>query len=66
MQVAVRIAGKIVVDRQVDTFDIDTTAENVSRDANALVEFLEFLVAFDATGVSVQVMDVIDCIVLKM
>ena len=47
MEVRVSITGKIVVDGQVDTFNIDTTTENVRSDADSLVEFLEFLVSLD-------------------
>jgi len=54
MQVRVRVGGEIVVDCKVDTFDIDTTAEDVSRDADTLVEFLELLVAFDTVGRSAK------------
>lgn len=41
------VGGQIIVDGQVDTFDIDTSAEDVSGDTDSLVEFLEFFVAFD-------------------
>lgn len=47
MEVRVGISGEIVVDGEVDAFDIDTTAEDVSGDADTLVEFLEFLVTTD-------------------
>lgn len=47
VKVGVGISGKIVVDCQVDTLDINTTAENIGGNTNTLVEFLEFLVAFD-------------------
>lgn len=50
MQVGIGIGGKIVVDGQVDTLDIDTTTEDISGDADTLVELLEFLVALDARG----------------
>ena len=50
MQVRVSIAGQIVVDGQVDTLDIDTTAKDVGGDADTLVEFLELLVALDAVA----------------
>ena len=48
MQVRVCIAREIVVYGEVDTLDVNTTAEDVGGDANALVELLEFFVAFDA------------------
>lgn len=47
VEVGVRISGQVVVDSEVDTLDIDTTAEDVGGNANALVELLELLVAFD-------------------
>jgi hypothetical protein len=50
VQVGVGIGGKVVVDGQVDTLDIDTTTEDVSGNANALVELLELLVALDTAS----------------
>lgn len=47
VEVGIGISRQVVVDGQVDTLDIDTTAEDISGNANTLVEFLEFLVAFD-------------------
>ena len=47
MKVAVGIGGEIVVDGQVDTLDIDTSAEDVSGDTDTLVEFFELFVALD-------------------
>ena len=50
VQVGVGISGQVVVDGEVDTLDIDTTAEHVGGNADTLVEFLELLVAFDTAG----------------
>lgn len=47
MQVGIGVSGQVVVDCQVDSLDIDTTSENVSSDADSLVELLELLVALD-------------------
>jgi hypothetical protein len=47
MQVGIRVAREIVVDGEVDTLDVDTTTEDVSGDTDALVKFLELLVALD-------------------
>lgn len=47
VQVGVGIARHIIVDSQVDTFNIDTTTEDISGNADALVELLELLVATD-------------------
>lgn len=47
MQVGAGIAGQIVVDSQVDTLDINTTSEDVSGNADTLLEILELLVAAD-------------------
>jgi len=47
MEVRVGISGKIVIDGQVDTLDIDTTAENISGNTDTLVELFEFLISLD-------------------
>lgn len=47
VKVRVGVGRKIVIDRQVDALDIDTTTEDVGGDADALVEVLELLVAAD-------------------
>lgn len=47
MQVRVCICGKIIVDSNVDLLDIDSSAKNVSGDADSLLEVLELFVAFD-------------------
>jgi hypothetical protein len=47
VEVRVGLGSEIVVDSQVDTFNINTTAENISSYANSLLELLEFLVAAD-------------------
>jgi hypothetical protein len=54
VEVRVGIAGEIVVDGQVDTFDIDTTAEDVSSHTDTLVELLELFVALDTGGTLVD------------
>jgi len=54
VQIRVRIGGEIIVDSKVDTLDIDTTSKNVGSDTDTLVKFLEFLVAADTGGGSVQ------------
>ncbi len=48
MKIRRGISWKIVVDGQVDSLNVDAPAKHVRSDADALVEFLEFLVAFDA------------------
>lgn len=55
VQVGVGVAGQVVIDGQVDALDIDTTAEDVSGDADTLVELLEFLVALDTNELLVSV-----------
>jgi len=47
VKVAVGIGGQVVVDGQVDTLNVDTTAEDVGGDTDALLEVLELLVALD-------------------
>lgn len=47
MEVGVSIGWQVVVDSKVDSFNIDTSTEDVSGDTDSLVELLEFLVTFD-------------------
>ena len=61
MQIAVGIAWQVVVDRQIDTFDINTTAKDVRGDTDAFVKFFEFFVTFDA-GRSCQIDIVLKCL----
>jgi len=49
MEVGISIPRQIVVDCQVDTLDVNATTENVSGNADALVELLELLVSANAT-----------------
>ena len=53
MKVGVGVGGEVVVDGQVDTFDIDAAAKDIGGNADTLVEFFEFFVALDTSrGVS--------------
>jgi hypothetical protein len=47
MKVGVRLVGHIVVDRYVDTLDIDTSTEDISGDTDTRLELLELLVTLD-------------------
>lgn len=47
VKVAVGIGRQVVVDGQVDTLNVDTATEDVGRDTDTLLEFLELLVALD-------------------
>jgi hypothetical protein len=51
VQVRVGIAGKIVVDGQVDSLDINTTTKHVGGDTDTLVELLELFVTFDTVEI---------------
>lgn len=53
MEVGVGIGGEIVVNGEVNALNINTTAEDISSDTDALVELLELLVALDTVGLSV-------------
>lgn len=55
MQVGVGIAWQIVVNGQIDAINIDTAAEYVGSDTDALIELLEFLISLDAIWLSVFV-----------
>ena len=50
VEVRIGIGREIVVDREVDALDVDTTAEDVRGHADALVEVLELLVTTDTVG----------------
>jgi hypothetical protein len=54
VEIAVGIGGEIVVDGEVDAFDVNTTTEDVCGNADTLVEFLELFVALDARVLSVD------------
>lgn len=47
VKIAVGVAGEIVVDGEIDTFDIDTTTEDICSNTDTLVEFSEFLITLD-------------------
>lgn len=51
VEVGVSLSGQIVVDGQVDTLDINTTTEDISGNADTLVELLKLLVALDTVVV---------------
>jgi len=47
VKVRVGVVGHVVVDGEVDALNINTTTEDISSNADALVEFLELLVTVD-------------------
>jgi hypothetical protein len=47
VEVGVGLVGHVVVDRDVDALDVDTTTEDVGGDTDAGLELLELLVALD-------------------
>jgi hypothetical protein len=51
MKIRVGITREIIVDGQVDLFNVDTTAKDIGRDADTLVEFLELAIPFDTVPV---------------
>ena len=53
MKVGISITWEIIVDCQVDALDIDTTAEDVGGNTNALLEVLESLITLDTIDMSV-------------
>ena len=53
MKIGVGIGRKIVVDGEIDAFDIDASAKDVGGDADTLVELLELFVALDTDVMSV-------------
>lgn len=51
MQIRICIAWKVIIDSQINTFDINSPTENIGSDTDALVELLELLVAFDTADI---------------
>jgi len=49
MQVGIRVSREVVINRQINTFDINATAKDIGSNADTLVEFLELLVSGDAS-----------------
>lgn len=52
VQVGIGITWHVVVDSQVDTLNVNTTAEDISGDADTFVKLFEFLVPLDAKWLS--------------
>ena len=61
MKIRVSIGGKIVVDGEIDAFNVDTSAKDVGSNADTLVEFFEFFVALDTGRKLVLVVDEEPC-----
>jgi hypothetical protein len=47
VQVGAGIVGQIIIDRQVNTLDINTSSENIGGNTDSLLELLELLVTTD-------------------
>ena len=54
MEVGVCIAWQVIIDGQIYTLNVDTPPEDISGDADTLVEFFEFFVAFDTVIISMR------------
>jgi hypothetical protein len=52
MKIRVGISRQVVVDSQVDTFDINTTTKDIGGNADTLVELLEFFVPADTKNIT--------------
>lgn len=48
MQVGIRVSREVIINGQIDTFDINATAKDIGSNADTFVEFLELLVSGDA------------------
>jgi hypothetical protein len=48
VEVSVRAIRHVIVDDDVDSFNVDTSAEDVSGDHNSLLEVLEYFIAFNS------------------
>jgi hypothetical protein len=47
MEVGIGVGWQVVVDGEIDTFNVNAAPEYVGGNADALVELFELLVAFD-------------------
>lgn len=54
MEIGIGITRQIIINGEIDTLDVDSTAENIGSNTYTLVEFLEFLIAFDTISVRSQ------------
>lgn len=54
MEIGIGIARQIIINGEVNTLDVDSTAENIGSNTYTLVEFLEFFIAFDTISVRPQ------------
>lgn len=59
VQVGIGITWHVVIDSQVDTLDVNTTTEDVSSNADALVELLELLITLDTGSLLVYSLQVL-------
>lgn len=50
VEVRISITGKVVVDGEVDTLDINTTTEDVGGNTDSLLELFEVLVTTDTVA----------------
>ena len=64
MEVGIGVIWEIIVDSQVDTFNINTTPKNISGNTDTLVELLEFLVALDTSAMLSYVLHAISSDIL--
>jgi hypothetical protein len=53
MQIAIRIRGTVIVDNNINTFNVNATPKNICRNQYAFLERLESGVAID-TGQSIS------------
>ena len=51
MEIGIGVTRQIIINGEIDTLDIDPTAENIGSNTYTLVEFLEFFIAFDTISV---------------
>jgi hypothetical protein len=54
MEIRVGIARKIIVDSKIDTLNVNATTENVSSDADALIELFKLLVPLNTVPKSIS------------
>jgi len=57
VEIGVRVLGHVVVEDDIDSLDVDTAAEDISGDKDAVLEVLEVSVALDALLLRKAAMD---------
>lgn len=50
MEISVIIFGHVIIDDDIDSFDIDSSSEDIGGNHNSVLEVFEILEVFDSVG----------------